>query len=225
MIFYLVIAGPTNVFILYCKDTELASAHGVTVDKFCGVILKLADILTKCGGIICSMDMYEKEPQQNWNIWTLNKIEESKYVVMICSPMLKNYLSTGIRSDVNMFQGRFFSDAVVNSITSPKFIPVFLNEYKHLSPKSWIPLQLLMSRIFHLENVGKFYDDVGMSTQPDSSILNRQLSRALGQPAYRELAEFVQYLRGNQAVAPPERPAEPIFIQPYEGSHSVSAGK
>lgn len=241
-----------KVFILYCKDTLLQESHHTSGDEFCQDILELADILTLCGGLSCSVDFYEQDEQQNWNLWTQQKIQDSKHVIMVCSPQLMQHLQlrTGgeqhhqqqhqqQRNDVMMSQGLFFSDMVVNSIVAPKFVPVFLNHcVPPTNPRAWLPPQLHAARHFKLERLRELFQTVFDENQNYSLEEQTQvLFRSLQEPAHREVGRLVRYLRGEREVVPPQMPRIPVPMpvgspgnsptperRAVPGQHSVISG-
>ena len=203
---------PMKVFLLYCKDQ---------LEYSCDDVVKLADILTSCGGIQCCADFYEEAHVRppNWNTWTVNKIEECDSVIMVCSPELKRLLSSGKRCDVHMKNGKFYSDAMVDSITAPKFVPVFLNGCEPVGQelKNWLPRQLLSTRQFHLQNLSEFHQSVYC---PHYSQRERDqvVFQNLGFPKFCEVASLVKLLRGEPEVVRPGMPHCPIPIVPQASS-------
>ena len=199
-------------FILYCKDAELQRSQGISLseeDEFCQDILELANVLMWCGGINCSLDVFEQEHKGNWNQWTLKKIEKATFVIMVCSPQLMKYFSCDGENDVHMYKGMFFSSSVVNLIKAPKFIPVFLNDYRPSDLKLWVPAQLHTSRLYCLRNLRELYEQV----DPEGSTSEERaarLTRSLTDPQNKELAELVRRLRKERDAIPPEAPAHPI---------------
>lgn len=195
-------------FVLYCKDTD--QVHVTDSDSFCRDIHKLERILSYSGGITVTIDISE-EFQQNWDRWTQEKIRESDYVIMVCSPMLIQHLnsSQGDRRDVSMYIGRFFHDTVVNTICAPKFIPIFLNECKPRSLKEWLPAQLHMATIFELSTVREFHDNFIGGAQSDVVIMDN-IMKGFSHPRHARLADFVRSLRGDPPPSTPPRPPIPL---------------
>lgn len=182
-------------------------------------MLELADILVYCGGFqSCSIDLYEVDEQPNWNIWTQKKIEESTYVVMVCSPQFIRMLSQRERRDVRMHKGMFFSDTVVNSIVAPKFVPVFLNHCIPVHPKDWMPPQLHAARYFWLRYLRELLRDVQAQDYSDVE-RNQILFQKLRDPKHGELARLVGYLRKEQEVVAPTAPRVPVQL-PSKSPHN-----
>ena len=183
-------------------------------EEFCQDILELADVLMWCGGINCSMDVFV-EHEGNWNQWTLKKIEDATYVIMVCSPQLMKHFSYGGENDVHMYKGMFYSSSVVNLIKAPKFIPVFLNNCTPGDLKLWVPAQLHTSRLYCLRNLRELHERV--DPDPEGSTIEERadrLARCLHDPQNRELAELVRRLRKERDAIPPEAPARPIPLPP-----------
>lgn len=205
--------GPgIKVFILYCNDTMLQEQYRTTDKEFCQDVLELADTLVYCGGFqSCSADFYEIDEQQNWNVWTQRKIEESTCVVMVCSPQLMWHLSQKERSDVHMERGMFFSDTIVNTIMAPKFVPVFLNDCVPRNPKDWLPPQLHAARKFQLRHLRELFQALHAVDYTEEE-RNHVLLENLEKPEHKDLARLVVFLRGEKQVVRPEAPRNPIAI-------------
>ena len=212
---YLIVlfSGGSKVFILYCKDTTIGS---VTGDQFCEYAFQLAEFLSQCGGIECSIDQYECDLQCNWNFWTQTKIKESRFVALILSPLLIKELLSGAHTCLYMKVGKFFSDSIANSICAPKFVPIFLNGCEPVSGdmSEWLPPGLVMSRHFRLQNFSQFINDIdppeGNNLTPEEFSL--RLSRGLAEPKNENLAEFVKFLLGRQGELRPSLPQNPVLI-------------
>lgn len=206
-----------KVFILYCKDSSLHESHGISGEKFCQDVLQLADILTCCGGIECFVDFYEDE-QPNWNRWIEKKISESTYVLMVCSPQLMWHLKSEERSDVRMYKGMYFSDTIVNTITAPKFVPVFLNSCEPRDLKDWLPPQLHTSRQFQLRKLSELHESINPDIYSEAERRPR-LIHSLMDSQHQELASLLRYLRGEHEVVPPQPPQQlvPVPFQRGEG--------
>ena len=151
------------------------------------------------------VDIYENKGQRNWNTWTQQMMEASDYVLLVCSPQLKDHFSSGEREDVVMYKGMFFSDAIVNCIEAPKFIPVYLNDCapKDGSLKPWVPSQLHASRLYHLQHLREFYRTVSGGDDLTTA-------QALQDPKFQEFADLVRHLRGEKNKVPPKPPCHPI---------------
>lgn len=182
-------------------------------------MLELADILVYCGGFqSCSVDLYETE-QPNWNQWTQKKIEESTNVVMVCSPQFIQHLSQRERRTVQMHNGLFFSDTVVNSIVAPKFVPVFLNHCIPAAPKDWLPPQMHAASTFWLGNLRELFQDIHAQEYTDVE-RNQVLSQRLTDSKHKEVARLVGYLRGEREVVPPIPPIIPVQLPPRSPHNS-----
>ena len=204
---------PTKVFILYCKDETLED-FGVTGDEFCRDVLELVDILVYCGGIgPCIVDFYEQEEQQSWNAWTVRKMAECTHVLVVCSRQLIEHLTQPGRQDVFMERGMFFSDAVINTIIAPKFVPVFLNASIPRDYKSWVPAQLHGSRHYRLHHLRELHASLH-AQQYSEEERSEMLMRNLGSSNYEDLARLVKYLRNEPDVIAPIPPRQPVPV-PY----------
>lgn len=207
-----------KVFILYCKDSSLHESYGISEEEFCQAVVELADILVSSGGIECFVDFYEKNEQLNWNRWTEKKISESAYVLMVCSPQLIRHLKSEGRSDIRMYKGMFFSDTVVNTITAPKFVPVFLNNCEPRDLKYWLPPQLHTSRQFQLRNLSELHQSINPDIYNEAERRLR-LIHGLKDSQHQELASLLRYLRGECEVVPPESPQQLVPL-PFQQSFS-----
>lgn len=222
-VFLHISGGATNkVFILYCKDTTLLASHNVSEDLFCEYALRLAQFLDQCGGIKCDIDQYERLYQHNWDIWLQTKISECVFVVLILSPVLFKELSTGTHTCVEMKNGRFFCDSIVNTVCAPKFVPVFLNGCEPLSGtvSDWLPPRLKMASCFRLQNLCQFINELdppeGNDMTPEE--FSRMMSSKFAESKYEKLAEFVKFLRGEQGVPRLDPPQNPVHIPSPRGS-------
>lgn len=194
-----------KVFVLYCKDQEEYS---------CKDVEQLSDVLISCGGIKCIADYYEEQRPPNWNTWTLKKIKECDYVIMVCSPKLETLLSSNKHYDIQMRVGFFSSDAVVNLIDARKFVPVFLNNVPSGQECSWLPDKLLSSSQFHLQYLNAFYSSVYGVPDSCQEEHNRSVYKNLRNPKFQGVASLVQHLRKEPAVVKPKGPSHPIPITP-----------
>jgi tetratricopeptide (TPR) repeat protein len=66
--------GPIKVFISYSHETKQHNDG----------VLALANRLCK-DGIECEIDQYQSSPEKGWQTWMEDQIEESKYVLIICT--------------------------------------------------------------------------------------------------------------------------------------------
>lgn len=197
-------------FILYCKDKSLKDSFGVSEDDFCHYALQLADVLNSCGGIDCSVDLYEEELQQNWSLWTENKIRECTPVIMVCSPQLfHSFTLSGGKQLVEMYKGSFYNDCVVNCIAAPKFVPVFLNECRPNDLQDWLPSQLHAGQKFCLSHLREFHELLYPKHQTASFNRNKLVSDNLELPKFHEIAKLVLFLRGENQDSRPESPIIP----------------
>ena len=207
---------PTNIgkiFILYCKDPQL---HQTFSDD----VLDLADILIHCGGFTCTIDHYVDIPPANWNIWTQQKIEESQYVILVCSPTLAQTLREPANYMLDMEKGKYYVRTIVNFIQPQKVIPVYLNHYvPQAGPLGWVPTQLHTSAIYSL-NIAEFRSALVVSEDSPRYVLDEKLRVALSEERFRNIAKLVYHLRGETATSPPVPPVHPIPV-PHMGPGGI----
>ena len=199
-----------KVFVLYCKDHQLPQT-------FSDDVLDLADTLNHCGGFTCTIDHYVDVPPPNWNVWTQQKIEESQYVLLVCSPTLAQVLKTPHDYTLEMEKGKYYASTVVNYVKPQKFIPVFLNYYiPRVDPSEWVPTQLHMSTLYGL-NISELRSVLTVSEGTPRHVLDEKLRRALSDDRFRNIAKLVNHLRGETATSPPVPPQLPISVPPTAG--------
>ena len=207
-----------KVFILYCKDPYLPPT-------FSDDVLDLADILSHCGGFICMVDHYVDVHQPNWNTWTENKIVESQFVLLVCSPTLAQLLRQPLEYMLNMEKGKYYVNSIVNHIRPSKFIPVFLNRnVPQPSYLDWVPSQLHASAAYFL-NVSELYSVLTVAEGTPRHVFDEKLRAALSEDRFREIAKLVYHLRGETATSPPVPPPQPIEISStvaYPSHHPLS---
>ena len=207
-----VIQTKGKVFILYCKDPVLPSS-------FSGDILDLADTLNHCGGFTCMVDHYVDVPPANWNTWTQQRIEESQYVILVCSPTLAQVMRTPHDCTVSMEKGKYFANGVVNLIHPPKFIPVYLNRHKPGANQEWLPPQLRMYTVYNL-NISELSVALQVPEDTPRYVLDQKLTNALSDERFKEIAKLVYHLRSESDVAPPVPPEVPIQV-PQTAVHTA----
>ena len=193
-----------KVFILYCKDATLPAT-------FSDDILDLADILNHCGGFTCTVDHYVDVPPPNWNTWTQQRIEESQYVILVCSPSLAQMMKTPHNHTLNMEKGKYFANGIVNLVHPPKFIPVYLNG----ANQEWLPPQLRMCTVYNL-NISELSVAIRVDEGTSRHVLDQKLADALSDESgrFREVAKLVYHLRSESEATPPVPPQVPIHVPP-----------
>ena len=192
-----------NVFILYCKDHQLPQT-------FSDDVLDLADILIHCGGFTCTIDHYVNIPPANWNIWTQQRIEESQYVLLVCSPTLAQALREPANYMLDMEKGKYYVSTVVNFIQPQKVIPVYLNCYiPQADPLGWVPTQLHMSSLYCL-NISEFRSVLTVPEGTPRHVLDEKLRTALSEDRFKSITKLVNHLRGEIAISQPVSPENAI---------------
>ena len=168
-------------------------------------VLQLADLLYKCGGIQCKFDGYDRSnpAPPNWSLWTEKMIRESDYVLMVCSEALLNALQSSSHEFVPMKRGKFFADAIVNTVRAPKFIPIFLNARECLD---WVPMSLQAATSYELK-VEELCNEMGNTEGVSLRIFNKRLEEHLHNEKYEGIASLVAQLRKEPlTVTPPQTP-------------------
>ena len=196
-----------KVFILYCKDQQLPPT-------FADEVLDLADTLSKLGGFKCMVDHYVDVPPPNWNIWTQQRIYESKYVLLILSPTLAHKIKNPVGEDVlHMEKGKYYVNSIVNCIHPPKFIPVFLNNHIPLAANhiQWIPSQLQMSTAYCL-NIAELRAALLVQEGTPEHVFHEMLRVALEQERFKVVASLVHHLREEAETPPPRPPQVPVSV-------------
>ena len=191
--------GKPKVFILYCKDTELMALYNKSADDFCDQVLALADIL-RYSGVETVIDQY-KDHMANWDGWTQSMIAQSDHVLMVCSPQLSRSLQSQAIIVVEMGKGKFFNHSVVNSISAPKFVPIFLHD---CVAHDWIPASLRMTSNFKL-NISELTPliDVEDETPNYDQLVQAKLRNALQDPRFIDIVNLVKLLRQDSDNTPP----------------------
>lgn len=115
-------AEPPKVFISYSHDSD-------THRKF---VLDLSDRLREEDGIDCWIDQYEERwPSEGWQRWMEKRIEQSKFVLVICTPIyLKRFMGEDhVNGRGVNFEGVIISQWLYDSFqNNDKFIPVIPND-------------------------------------------------------------------------------------------------
>ena len=211
-----------KVFILYCKDA------GIPI-SFSEDVLDLADSLNHCGGFTCMVDYYVNVPPLNWNNWTQQQIQESQYVILVCSPTLAQVMRDPQDHMLNMEKGKYYANDIVNLIHPQKFIPVYLNGYKPRTSQEngWLPPQLCMCTVYNL-NISELRIALEVPEGSPQHILYQKLTTALHEDRFREVAKLVYHLRSDSHIFQPQlsMSVHPQFnIHPPSNIQSASSNE
>ena len=213
-----------KVMVLYCKDTGmklLREPYQKMPQQFGEAVNLLADILSSCGGIFCYFDGYDSVCVDNWSLWVQKSIEQSDFVLTVCSPMLYQVLRDANHKLVEMLRGKFYPDAVVNYISPHKFIPVFLDMPAR---DEWVPVNLQTSTYYEL-HVSDFATAMGDTEGMHPLVFEKNMSILLEDPRFEKIALLIATLRKesvNPRPIPPPRLIHPIFFgRPFCDSQST----
>ena len=161
-------------------------------------------------------DRYVDVPPPNWSIWTEQRIRESQFVLLVCSPTLARLLSDPSEYILDMEKGKYYVNTIVNYIhsTPQKFIPVFLNHYiPQPSYLQWVPNQLHASAAYRL-NISELRSALSISEDAPRHVFDETLRVTLNDDRFGQVAKLVNHLRGETATSPPVPPQYPIPIDP-----------
>jgi len=115
-------AIPPKVFISYAHDTE----------QFADQVLDFSNKLRE-NYIDATIDQYEECPPQGWPRWMDEQIENSDFVIIICTEKYyynitkhKNNVGKGVNWEINIIYQHLYD----NCCNNQKFIPIIFNNYK-----------------------------------------------------------------------------------------------
>jgi hypothetical protein len=162
------------------------------------------------------IDHYVDVPPPNWNLWTQERIEESHYVILVCSPTLSQVLRQPGNYILDMEKGKYYASTIVNYIQPHKVIPVYLNYYVPRTFLEWVPTQLHTSAVYNL-NISELSSVLTVSEDSPRRVLDERLRLALSEERFRNIAKLVNHLRGETATSPPIPPERPIPIPSMGG--------
>ena len=176
-------------------------------------VLDLADTLNHCGGFTCTIDHYIDVPPPNWNNWTQQRIEESQYVILVCSPTLAQRIRDPQDHMLNMEKGKYYANGIVNLVHPQKFIPVYLNGHKPRTSheNGWLPPQLRMCTVYNL-NISELRTALAVPEGSTRHVLDEKFTTALHDDRFREVAKLVYHLRSESDTTPPVPPQNPIRV-------------
>lgn len=121
-----------KVFISYAHDTE----------QFADKVLEFSNTLREHHNIDAIIDQYEESPPEGWPRWMDNQIENSDYVLIVCTQLyydrVMNFKSgegKGVNWELNIIYQHLYESCCNNT----KFIPIIFNDYS--TTKILKPLQ------------------------------------------------------------------------------------
>ena len=93
------------------------------------IVLDLADQL-RIHGIDCIIDQYEVSPSEGWLNWMLNQVEESNFVLLVCTE--KYYRRYRGQEKLGQGKGVFWEGAIISQLiydqqSNNRFIPVIFD--------------------------------------------------------------------------------------------------
>ena len=196
-----------SVFILYNKEESV----GVTAEKYCDEVWALTELLHQIGGLTCEIDVLDKNGVvANWNVWTEQKIRESMFVVLVCSPTIAAACAHPEHKPISTLKGAFYADTIVNLIAAPKFIPVFLNRLP-TDIYQWMPTNLHTATRYHI-NVEAFTERLGDTEGMLQVEFHQRLERLLEEEQFASIARLLAQLRGVQLYSCPAQFANPVKL-------------
>ena len=161
---------------------------------------------------MCECDQHHShEPVANWSLWTEEKINESEFVLLLCSPMIKKCLTSPTHELVEMAHGRYYADAIYNYIAPGKFIPVFLNGDRQLE---LVP-QTLHAMTHYELNVNVLMSRMGDTRGMTQHYFERRVTELLGEPEFRDIVLLLSVLRGEPLTPRLSSPLIPIPLPPH----------
>ena len=164
--------------------------------------------------------MYEKGGDSgNWNKWTQDKIKESDFVLLVCSPSLYQALERAGQNTVEMVKGPFYANSVVNLIHPPKFIPVFFNNCRPQGQLTqWIPGSNLHSSTNYILDIDGLAQAIVVPDDSPPEALHQRIGEALQMPRFETWVKLISHLRGESHVERPT-PAYPPIRLPQVNQH------
>jgi cold shock CspA family protein len=172
-------ADMTKVFISYSHDSNHHKQR----------VLELSDSLVN-DGIFCILDQYEMAPSDGWVKWMANSIEESNFILVICT---ENYasrsagnVSIGVGKGTKFESLLSFQDLYDNDSKNEKIIPIVF----YASQSDYIPKPLKPFQYYNLESENG-YDDLyrRLTNQPEITRPNLGEKRKLNTRINGKMAE------------------------------------
>src|SRR5216683_1584784 len=114
-------SAPKKVFISYSHDSD---EHGKRV-------LALAEQL-RSNGVQSSIDQYEPNPAETWQIWMRKQIEEADYVLLVCTETYKRRFESAEEPSKGLgviYEGSFITKAIYRGQGKNfKYIPILFSQ-------------------------------------------------------------------------------------------------
>jgi tetratricopeptide (TPR) repeat protein len=138
-----------KVFISYSWDSE----------EHKNSVLDLADRLRN-HGIDCDIDQFEVYPSEGWQNWMRNQVEQSDFVIVICTEQYKKRFQgkeeLGKGKGVT-WEGVIINQLIYDQVSSTKFIPVIFSAQAGI----YIPTELRRFTYYLLDSCNLNFDDQG----------------------------------------------------------------
>lgn len=201
---------------MYYKETS----------EFCQDVRNMVDMLTYIGGARYTLDLHlpTVAHPRNWNIWMEKEIEDSNFVLLVCSRTLHRKLQDPTRAEskemfIEMDVARCFSLDVYRHlrVSSRKFIPVYLNQHvPQTMEEEWVPGPLEMAKVYRLDIDSLVRE---MDVECESEIAEK-IGPALSR--FEDIRHLVAKIRG-QAISQPPRPIHPAVPLPSMETNAAAS--
>jgi TIR domain len=181
-----------RVFISYTHDSEEHKNR----------VFDLSDRL-RAEGVDCHIDQYEDSPPEGWARWMHNQIQDSDYVLVVCTETYKRRFEG--KEAVGKGIGAKWEGAIITQHLyesegrNSKFIPVALSE----EDVTYIPLELRQGTRYVL-NTEEGYNDLYFRLTDQRRRLKRALGELRALPALERKQDF--HPTSNQKT--PDKPTQ-----------------
>jgi TIR domain len=115
-------AGP-RVFISYSHDSP----------EHCDRVFHLAQQLRR-DGVNAELDQFHQEELKHWPRWCAAQMENSEFVLCVCTPEYKRRVEGRVAADVGkgvFWEGTLIYNYLYDSKENQRFVPVLLYEHAH----------------------------------------------------------------------------------------------
>lgn len=153
-------------------------------------------------GVNCDTTSYHLDKDvTNWNEYIKDRIEDTEYILLVCTKELKEKLVGQSHSRVEMTKsiGPYILSSTLNSLleTKPKTLPIILEE----GSRKYIPTHLQSTTIYNIE----------FNTLPTAEYIDKQeADRMLDIPKHKDLRSLVaKLLRQPEVTKPKVKPHPP----------------